>query len=46
MQTTNDKKVVAEIKQKNREAIENLGVLIFGKKSEVERLTANLKLIK
>ena len=44
IETTDDKKVIASVKEKNIEEIEYLGVLIFGKKSEVEALTKKLNL--
>lgn len=44
IETTDDRKVIAAIKEKNIGDVEFLGVLIFGKKSEVEAITKNLKL--
>jgi lysyl-tRNA synthetase class 2 len=38
IETTDDKKVIAITKSKNLSEIEYLGVLVFGKKSEVENL--------
>ncbi len=42
--TTNDKKVLASIKEKTADQIEYLGVLIFGPKSVVEDYTKSYKL--
>ncbi|MEK7583252.1 MAG: amino acid--tRNA ligase-related protein [Patescibacteria group bacterium] len=44
LETTDDKKVIEWTKGKNREDIDYYGVLIFGKKSLVEKLTGDLKL--
>ena len=44
IETTDDRKVIAAIKEKNISDVEFLGVLIFGKKTEVEKLTKQLKL--
>ena len=42
--TTDDKKVIASTKSKNQSEIEYLGVLVFGEKSMVEKITAKFKL--
>lgn len=42
--TTDDKKVIALTKEKNYSDIEDLGVLVFGKKSTVDTLTKDLEL--
>lgn len=39
LETTNDKKVIAATKDKKRDEVEYLGVLVFGEKSQVEQLT-------
>jgi lysyl-tRNA synthetase, class II len=44
IETTDDKKVISLTKGKNYSDIEELGVLVFGKKSAVEALTKNLEL--
>jgi len=44
IETTSDKKVIEATKQKDLSAVEHLGVLVFGSKSEVEKLTKELKL--
>ncbi len=44
LETTNDKKVIAATKEKNRKDVEYLGVLVFGEKSQVEAVTAGLPL--
>lgn len=44
IETTDDKKVIAATKEKKSDQVEHLGVLVFGKKTEVEKLTENLKL--
>jgi lysyl-tRNA synthetase class 2 len=44
IETTDDKKVISAVKEKNLEEIEYLGVLVFGKKSEVDALTKGLNL--
>jgi lysyl-tRNA synthetase, class II len=44
IETTDDKKVIAKTKEKNYDEVEYLGGLIFGKKSEVEKLTKDLEL--
>ncbi len=44
IETTDDRKVIAAVKEKNIADVEYLGVLIFGKKLEVEKLTINLQL--
>ena len=46
LETTDDKKVIAKIKEKNLSDVEFLGVLIFGEKSQVEKLTKSLMLYK
>jgi len=46
IETTDDKKVIEKTKSKNASEIEYLGVLVFGKKSEVEVLTKKLELYK
>ena len=42
--TTDDKKVIEETKQKDFKDVEYLGVLVFGKKSSVEKLTDKFEL--
>ena len=42
--TTDDKRIIDITKDKNLKDIEHLGVLIFGKKSLVEKLTSGFKL--
>jgi len=44
IETTNDKKVIEETAKKKHADVEHLGVLVFGKKDEVEQLTAKLPL--
>ena len=44
IETTDDKKVISKTKEKNFKDVEYLGVLVFGKKSEVEKLTRDFKL--
>ena len=39
IETTSDKKVIEATKQKDLSTVEHLGVLVFGAKSEVEKLT-------
>jgi lysyl-tRNA synthetase class 2 len=46
MDTTDDRKVVSITKDKNLEDVEYLGVLIFGKKSIVEKVTKGFELVK
>ncbi len=46
LETTDDKKVIANTKNKPSTEIEYLGLLIFGKKSVVETLTKHLELYK
>ncbi len=46
IETTNDRKVIEWTKQKNLSDIEYLGVLVFGKKSVVEKLTKDFILHK
>lgn len=46
IETTDDKKVMAAAKSKNLKDVEYLGVLVFGKKTEVEKLTENFELYK
>ncbi len=46
IETTDDRKVIAAAKSKNLEDVEFLGVLVFGKKSEVEALTKHFELYK
>ncbi len=41
LDTTNDKKVAAAVAEKSRKDVEYLGLLVFGEKSEVDRLTAD-----
>ena len=42
--TTDDKKVIALTKEKNYSDIEDLGVLVFGKKSLVDEVTKQFEL--
>lgn len=42
--TTDDKKVIAETKNKNSSEIEYLGVLVFGDRESVEQLTEKFPL--
>ncbi len=44
LETTNDKKVIAATKTKNQDEIEYLGVLVFGPKEAVEKLTKEFPL--
>ncbi len=44
IETTDDRKIIAGMKEKKLDQVEHLGVLLFGKKSEVEKLTKSLKL--
>src|SRR5579872_358116 len=44
IETTDDKKVIASAKSKNLDEIEYLGVLVFGDKAEVEKLTKDFEL--
>ncbi len=46
LETSDDKKLVAEARSKNYSEIEHLGVLVFGKKSVVEKLTKGFELMK
>lgn len=46
IETTDDRKVIAAAKQKNLSDVEFLGVLVFGKKLEVENLTKHFELYK
>ncbi|HYV33729.1 MAG TPA: lysine--tRNA ligase [Candidatus Limnocylindria bacterium] len=46
IETTDDKKVISAVKSKKLTDVEYLGVLIFGKKKEVESLTKHLELYK
>jgi lysyl-tRNA synthetase class 2 len=46
IETTDDKKVIKETVQKDLKNIEYLGVLIFGKKNVVEKLTERFELFK
>jgi len=46
IETTDDKKVIDLTKEKNMDDVEYLGVLIFGKKSLVEKLTGKFPLFK
>ncbi len=39
IETTNDKKVIAQTKEKDFDEIEYLGILVFGPKSAVEKIT-------
>ena len=39
LETTNDKKVIAATKEKDQQDVEYLGVLVFGSKEAVEKLT-------
>src|SRR5581483_7894391 len=44
IETTDDRKVIAAVKEKDLSDVEFLGVLIFGKKKDVDDLTKDLKL--
>ncbi len=44
IETTNDKKITEITASKNLKDIEHLGVLVYGSKTIVEKLTSNLKL--
>ncbi len=44
IETTDDRKVIAAVKEKNIADVEFLGVLVFGKKKDVEELTKHLQL--
>lgn len=44
IETTDDRKVIAITQNKNLEDVEYLGALIFGNKSDVEKITKDLKL--
>jgi lysyl-tRNA synthetase class 2 len=44
LQTTDDRKVIAQTSEKSEADIEYLGLLVFGKKSEVDALTKQLDL--
>lgn len=44
LETTDDKKVIEMTKAKNKEEVDYLGVLVFGKKSDVEKLTKTFEL--
>ncbi len=46
LNTTNDKKVESETKQKNLEDIEFLGVLVFGEKEKIDSLTKSFGMCK
>jgi lysyl-tRNA synthetase, class II len=46
LETTDDKKIIEITKNKNWEDVEYLGVLVFGKKSEVDALCKELPLFK
>ncbi len=43
IETTNDKKVIEMTAAKNYDEVEYLGVLVYGSKSEVEKLTGDLE---
>ncbi|MCF7865035.1 MAG: lysine--tRNA ligase [Candidatus Pacebacteria bacterium] len=45
IETTNDKKVIAQTKEKNFAEVEHLGVLVFGPKSLVEEATEGAVLV-
>lgn len=45
LETTNDKKVIAQTKEKNFADVEHLGVLVFGPKSLVEEATEGAVLV-
>lgn len=45
LETTNDKIVIEKTKSKNYDTIEHLGVLVFGNRKEVEKLTESFILI-
>jgi len=44
LETTNDKKIITQTKEKNLKDVEHLGVLLFGKKADIDGLTKSLKL--
>lgn len=44
--TSDDKKIIDSVSGKNADEVEYLGALVFGKKSEVEKITAKFKLYK
>jgi lysyl-tRNA synthetase class 2 len=44
IETTDDKKVIEITKGKNKDEVEYLGLLVFGKKAEVEKLTKSFEL--
>ncbi|KKP39310.1 MAG: lysyl-tRNA synthetase, lysyl-tRNA synthetase, class II [Candidatus Peregrinibacteria bacterium GW2011_GWF2_33_10] len=46
IETSDDKKIMKEIAQKDLKIVEHLGVLIFGKKNIVEKLTERFELFK
>jgi predicted transcriptional regulator len=46
LETTDDKKIIEITKNKNLNSVEYLGVLIFGKKKEIEELTKDFELYK
>jgi len=46
LETSDDQKLVAEAKSQNYNDIEHLGILIFGNKSTVNKLTKNFALVK
>lgn len=46
LETTDDRKVIQQTKEQDQKDIQYLGVLIFGKKSTIEKLTGELKLYK
>ena len=46
IETTDDKKVIAAVKEKSMNDVEYLGVLVFGKKSVVDALTKKFELYK
>lgn len=44
IETTDDKKVIEMTKAKNKDEVEYLGLLVFGKKADVEKLTKGFEL--
>jgi hypothetical protein len=46
LETTDDKKVAEKTKNKNLDEVEYMGVLVFGGKKEVEKLTKEFSLYK
>ncbi len=46
LETSDDKKIVIDAKSKKYSEIEHLGILVFGKKSVVEKITKRFELLK